>query len=81
MNNPDERLLKAFIKLSGDIDFTYMISWIVESLEVQMNDLIDNNSDRNVGAVTEVREIYNTIKDAKKILDKLEAIQSRKPHR
>lgn len=80
MIHPDERLLKALLRLNGNSDFEIILKWISESLEEYKNNLIDANTDRVAGAAFELRELYNTVKQSSSILDNLEKVQSRRPN-
>ncbi len=74
MIDPDEHVLRAFIRLNDDKDYAYFKTWIIDSYQAQLNENVGLGNEVQArwgqGKAQVLQELVTLFIDARKILDK-----------
>jgi hypothetical protein len=76
MIDPDEHVLRAFIRLNDDKDYAYLKTWLIDSYQAQINENVflgnEVQSRWGQGKAQQLQEIVTLFIDARLLLDKIQ---------
>jgi hypothetical protein len=76
MIEPDEHVLRAFIRLNDDKDYAYLKMWLIDSYQAQINEIVGLANEIHVrwgqGRAQQLQEIVTLFVDARQLLDKIQ---------